>query len=143
MTTESIRPITDQASKLTDQGSKLADQTNKLADQVADKAGQALRSTQALAHDAMNTLSDRVDEARDGAVPMLNKLSSQAQTAARRGADAVRETSAQLRQRAQQATDTTVGYIKDEPVKSMLIAAATGAALMALVSLVSRSRYRD
>ena len=37
------------------------------------------------------------------------------------------------------AQDTTVGYIKDEPVKSMLIAAATGAALMALVSMMSRS----
>jgi hypothetical protein len=36
-----------------------------------------------------------------------------------------------------------VGYIKDEPVKAMLIAAATGAALMALVGLVSRSRSAD
>jgi hypothetical protein len=34
-----------------------------------------------------------------------------------------------------------VAYIRDEPVKAMLIAAATGAALMALINLVSRSRH--
>ena len=34
------------------------------------------------------------------------------------------------------ASDLTVNYIKDEPVKSILIAAATGAALMGLVSLM-------
>ena len=74
---------------------------------------------------------------------MINRLSSQAEIAARRGVEAVRETSAQLREKAQQASDSTVGYIKDEPVRSMLIAAATGAALMALVNLASRSRRND
>ena len=44
------------------------------------------------------------------------------------------------RDRAAKVSDNTVGYIKDEPMKSMLIAAATGAALMALVSLVTRNR---
>lgn len=44
---------------------------------------------------------------------------------------------------AARATDSTVSYIKDEPVKAMLIAAATGAALAALMSLLSRSRRGD
>ena len=76
-------------------------------------------------------------------MPLINRLSSQAETAARRGVDAVRDTSAQLRERAVKASDSTVGYIKDEPVKAMLIAAATGAALMALVSLITRSHRAD
>jgi ElaB/YqjD/DUF883 family membrane-anchored ribosome-binding protein len=45
-----------------------------------------------------------------------------------------------VRDTARQASDRTVGYIRDEPVRSMLVAAATGAALMALVSLMARSR---
>ena len=67
-------------------------------------------------------------------------MSSQAEAAARRGIEAVRDTSQQLRERAQQAPDMTVAYVKDEPIKAMLIAAATGALLMGLISLLSRSR---
>lgn len=39
---------------------------------------------------------------------------------------------------ANQASDKTIAYIRDEPVKSMLIAAATGAALVALARLIGR-----
>jgi hypothetical protein len=35
-----------------------------------------------------------------------------------------------------------VSYIKHEPVKSMLIAASTGAVLMGLLSLMARSNQR-
>lgn len=116
---------------------------SKTAENVADSASGAIRSTQNVANAAFDRLSDKVDSARDQAVPLINRLSTQAEAAARRGAEAVKETSAQLREKAIRAQDTTVGYIKDEPVKAMLIAAATGACLMALVSLASRSSRRD
>ena len=70
-------------------------------------------------------------------------LASEAETLARRGLDTMRERSAQFRESAVRVSDNTVGYIKDEPVKAILIAAATGAALMALVSLLSRSSRDD
>jgi ElaB/YqjD/DUF883 family membrane-anchored ribosome-binding protein len=105
--------------------------TSDFADHAERSADNAIRSTQRVANETLNNLSGKVHEVRD-----------QAETLARKGVDAVLETSAQLRERAQRATDSTVGYIKDEPVKAMLIAAATGAALMALVGLLS-SRSRD
>jgi ElaB/YqjD/DUF883 family membrane-anchored ribosome-binding protein len=111
---------------------------SNMADQAADRANSAIRSTQNAANAALDSLSDKVDDARNQAAPLLNRLSSQAEAAARRSADALRETSAQLRERAMQATDQTVGYIKDEPVKAVLIAAATGAVLMALIALMGR-----
>jgi len=117
------------------------DAATNFADQAADSANSAIRSTQNVANAAFDRLSDKVDSARDQAAPLINRLSSQAETAARRSAEAVRETSAQLREKALKAQDSTVGYIRDEPVKAMLIAAATGAALMALVGLLSRSRH--
>lgn len=117
----------------------LGQDAGKVADQAADTAQGALRSTQNVANSAFDRLSDTVDSARDQAVPLINRLSTQAQDMARKSADTVRETSAQLRDRAAKAQEQTVDYIKDEPVKAMLIAAATGAALMALVSMASRS----
>ena len=121
----------------------LTQEASNFAEHAADSAGSAIRSTQNVANAAFDRLSDKVDTARDQAVPLINRLSSQAEAAARRGAEAVKETSAQLREKAVRAQDTTVGYIKDEPVKAMLIAAATGAALMALISLASRSSRHD
>ena len=112
------------------------------ADKAADKTAGAIRSTQNVANAAFDRLGDKVDSVREQAAPMIDRLSSQAESAVRRGAEAVKDTSAQLREKALQAQDTTVAYIKDEPVKAMLIAAATGAALMALISMSSRSSNR-
>jgi ElaB/YqjD/DUF883 family membrane-anchored ribosome-binding protein len=121
-------------------GKPLSKQAADLADRTADGASSAIRSTQQMANDALDRLSDRVDDVRDRAAPAIERWSSQAEQAARRGVEAVRDTSAQLRDRALRASDSTVGYIRDEPVKAMLIAAATGAALMALLGLLGRSR---
>ena len=59
------------------------------------------------------------------------------------GIDRVREASCKLRDSAAKASEDTASYIRQDPVKSVLIAAATGAALMALVSLLTRSNRRD
>lgn len=118
----------------------LGQQAASIADHAADSATSAIRSTQNVANEAFDRLSDKVEDARSHAAPLLNRLTTQAEMAARRSADVVRDTSAQLREKAVRASDTTVGYIREEPVKSMLIAAATGAALMALIGLLSRSR---
>jgi len=118
----------------------LGQQAASLADHAAESTTSAIRSTQSVANEAFDRLSDKVEDARSQAGPLLNRLTTQAEMAARRGVDAVRDTSAQLREKALQASDTTVGYIRSEPVKAMLIAAATGAALMALIGLLSRSR---
>lgn len=110
-----------------------------LVDKAADNANGAIRSTQNVANTAFDRLADTVDSARVQAAPVLDRLSKQAETVARRGIDTVRDTSAQLRESAAQLSVTTAGHIRDEPLKAMLIAAATGAALMALVTLVNRS----
>ena len=118
------------------------EQSNALVDQAAASADRAIKSTQRVANDALDSLSGSVHELRDQAAPALNRSSEQIAALAQRGVDAVRNRSQQLRDKALRASDTTVGYIKDEPVKAMLIAAATGAALMALLGLLTRSRNR-
>jgi len=118
----------------------LADQATRFTDRAADTASSAIRSTQNVTNAALDRASDKVDSLANQAAPLINRISSQAQAAANKSLDAVRETSAQLKEKALRAQDNTVGYIKDEPVKAMLIAAATGAALMALIGLMNRSR---
>lgn len=59
-----------------------------------------------------------------------------------RGIDAVRITAREWRHQALDAPDGTAAYVKAEPFKAMLMAAATGAALMGLLSLLSRPRHR-
>lgn len=66
-------------------------------------------------------------------------LVEQVSAMAHRGMDSVRDTSHLLRIKAERASDTTVNFIKEEPVKAVLISAAAGMALVALVKLVARS----
>ena len=118
---------------------KLAEQTNNLADQAAISADSAIKSTQRVTNEALDSLAGSVQDLRQQAAPLLERASTQASALARRSVDTVRDTAQQLRERALRASDSTVNYIKDEPVKAMLIAAATGAGLMALLSLMTRS----
>jgi ElaB/YqjD/DUF883 family membrane-anchored ribosome-binding protein len=116
------------------------DPSNGLVDRAAQSADDAIRATQRAANHALDGLAGSVQDMRQQAAPRLNQAGERVGALAQRGVDALRDSSQQLRERALHASDTTVNYIKDEPVKSMLIAAATGAALMALIGLMSRTR---
>ena len=125
------------ASNVGDQLSSAADGAARSAQQGIDSAA---RSAQHGIDSTADALSNKLEEVRSQAEPLLNRVSAQAEAAARRGIDAVKDGSQQLREKALRASDSTVAYVKDEPVKAMLIAAATGAVLMGLVSLMGRSR---
>lgn len=86
------------------------DTTHTLVEQASESADAAIQSTQRLAHQALEGVSHSLQSARD-----------------------------QVREGAAQVSDRTVTYIRDEPVKSMLIAAATGAAIVALARFAGRS----
>ena len=120
--------------------SSTTDHTGQLTSQAAAAADTAIRATEKLTHDALNGLSDSVNGLRNEIGPMVHRASGQVSDLAHRGAEAVRQRSHQLSEGAEAAKVRTRDYIRDEPVKSVLIAAATGAALMGLLSLLSRTR---
>ncbi len=113
---------------------------NKLVDQAAASADQAIRSTQRVANDALDGLAGSVQDLREHAAPMVDRVAERASAIAHHGADAVRERSHQLSEGAHRMVDGTRSYVRDEPVKSLLIAAATGAVLMGLLAVLSGSR---
>ena len=110
-----------------------------IVDSAANTADQVIRSSQRVANQTLDQLSSGVDTVRAQAAPVLNRLATDTEQFTRRSVDKVREGSQQLRGQALRATNTTLGYIKEEPVKAVLIAAAIGAVLMALVTLVGRA----
>ena len=83
----------------------LAQQGQDIADKAAGTAQGAIRSTQRAADQALDSLSSKVDDLRSQAGPLLNRVTTQAEAAARRGIEAVRDTSQQLREKALRAAD--------------------------------------
>lgn len=118
------------------------DKAGNLIDQASRSADQAIRATQTAANSAVDSAAHSLQDLRQQTTPMVERASDQVSAMAHRGMDSVRDTSHQLRRKVEHASDNTIGYIRHEPVKSVLIAAATGAALMALVSLLTRPRDR-
>jgi ElaB/YqjD/DUF883 family membrane-anchored ribosome-binding protein len=79
---------------------------------------------------------ERTNSLADQAAPSVNDTD----TLAERGADAVRAGIRQARDNARRASRSASKYIKSGPIKSLMIVAAVGAALMAVVGLVVRQR---
>lgn len=121
---------------------RLHDDVESTADRLSGRAGYAfddtLDATQRAARRSLERLSDGADEMRDQFAPRLQRWAGQASELARRSGEAMRHGSERLRDGALHASDRTVGYVRHEPVKSMLIAIAAGAALVALAGLLGR-----
>ena len=92
--------------------------------------------------DADWAATDDTDWAAHDPIALLSRVGQRARDAASDGYDAAREQAAVLRERGQKAVDSTRGYVADEPIKSLLIAAAVGAAVIALVEVVRIRRNR-
>jgi len=113
-------------------------QAKTLADQAANAANIAIKSTQRATDNAFDSLAGGVQSLRLQAAPAINRAGALAQ----QGVNSVRDTAQQMREGALHATDSTISYIKEEPIKAMLIAAAAGAGLMALLRLMTGSSNR-
>lgn len=85
--------------------------------------------------DASNSLMAHAVQSADEAVQSTQRLANQAVNGV---TNSFQSAGKQVRDSAHLASDKTVAYIREEPVKSMLIAAATGAALAVLASLAAR-----
>jgi ElaB/YqjD/DUF883 family membrane-anchored ribosome-binding protein len=117
-----------------------ADTLNTLADQAANTASDAIHSTQRATNSTLDSLNSTVQDLRKQAAPLLNHASATANAYLQQGMDAMHNGSNKVRAQARRASACTVHYIKDEPVKAILLAAAAGAVLSALVRMASRAR---
>lgn len=86
------------------------------------------------------SITTPIQNAVDQVAPLLHGATDEANAIAQRGLHAVQDSALQLREKASRTGEATVRYIQQEPVKSVLLAAATGAVLMGVISLLSRTR---
>jgi ElaB/YqjD/DUF883 family membrane-anchored ribosome-binding protein len=93
--------------------------------------------------DVANAAASALDHAGEQASHMASSYAKRGADALREGSHQLQDKAAHLQERAQRASDSTVTYIKEEPVKAMLMAAATGAVLMGLIGLMSRLGHRN
>ena len=89
--------------------------------QAANSAGQAIENT-------LNSVS-----------PALQQAADQLNTLAQQGMGSLHVGSHEISEQARRASQWTTAYIRDEPIKSVLMAAAIGAAAMALYGLLRKS----
>ena len=83
--------------------------------------------------DAARNVADAAHALQDRSADALDEASRQMSTWAQDGLDAARSGSLRLQASARHAREDTSAYIRHEPLKAVLIAAAAGATLMALV----------
>ena len=116
--------------------------SNTASSEHFTRAAAALKAAERDAHAAIDSAVDGLASAYGEAKPLLSRVTSQAKGYAQDGYDAAREQAAALRERSQKAVESTRGYVSEEPIKSLLIAAAVGAAVIALVEVVRIRRNR-
>ncbi|MES2281245.1 MAG: hypothetical protein V4542_07515 [Pseudomonadota bacterium] len=106
--------------------------------QTAEKA---VDNTRAYANDALDRAEDKVRELRGNVDPMIEALATKAQKLARQSLDMAAEAKEKAQQSLSRYASATTQYVSEQPVRSVLIAAAVGAAVALLVS-ASRNRNR-
>lgn len=109
-------------------------------DRAADLAQQAIDGTRRTANGALDKVEAEIQEAREDGALSLSRAVGKVEAMAARTREQARDATHRARERLQDAGDQTRAYIRDEPVKSVLIAAVAGAAMAGLIGWLVRSR---
>jgi ElaB/YqjD/DUF883 family membrane-anchored ribosome-binding protein len=91
----------------------------------------------------MNPNTSSVDNGRIQSDPGARPIHTDASERVRRGVDSVRACARRLTAGARSASEGASNYVKNEPIKALLIASTVGAALSAVIGLINRSRDND
>ena len=122
----------------TGNASRLANDTGTAIRHATDEAlrsgANAVDSTRNFANDALDKAEDKVRELRGNIDPLVDQLASKAQKLARQSLDMASEAKDRAQQSFNRAADVTTRYVAEQPLRSVLIAAAVGAAVALLVS---------
>ena len=111
----------------------------QLSDDMLQSTEQAVESTRALANESLDQASSKVRELQSSFKPAFEEVAERAKQALSRGLDTATETRLQAQKSLGRYADATGRYVAEQPVKSVLIAAATGAALAALLIAATRN----
>ena len=112
----------------------------KVSDDMMSSADKAFESTREHSNQALDRAESKFRELRGSVDPMIEMLTSKAQKMARQSLDLAAEAKERAEKSFMQAADSTTRYVSKQPMRSVLIAAAVGAAVALLVSTL---RHRN
>ena len=121
-------------------GNDVAKQGQDFADKAADKVQSGIESARQTGHAVSDKVSNVVETARSQTGPTIRKAADQAQTLLGQGMDSAKAAAQQVRDSAAQASESIVSFTKENPVKAILMAAASGALLVTLLNAIYRPR---
>jgi ElaB/YqjD/DUF883 family membrane-anchored ribosome-binding protein len=104
------------------------------SDDLLQGAGKVVDSGREYANRALDHAEDKVRELRGDVDPLVDMLASKAQKLARQSLDMAAEAKDRAQQSLSRYAQVTTRYVAEQPVRSVLIAAAVGAAVALLVS---------
>lgn len=90
--------------------------------------------------DALDSVAHGASDLRDTVPTAITRAAADAEALTRRGIERARQASEAVRLKAERLSDNTVTYIKDEPIKAVLLAAGAGAMVALVIGWFSRSR---
>ena len=112
---------------------------------TAESIGDALSSAEGLAQHAATAAADQVNQSLHNLVqevsPTLTNMAERVAQMSRHSVAAMKNGQHQISNSLHDAKDSTVSYIRHEPVKSVLIAAALGATVVTVFNLLTRSKH--
>ncbi|MFY3384540.1 hypothetical protein [Paracidovorax sp. MALMAid1276] len=120
---------------------KAATTARHITDDVLQSAEDAVKSTRKAANTTLDRAEEGVRTLRSHTDPAIDDLAARAQDLATRGIDYCAEASARARRQVMEAADATGKYVAEQPGKSLVIAAASGALLATLVMWASRRHH--
>jgi hypothetical protein len=118
----------------------MIDKGNELAEKAAAKADKAITTSQHAVADAEKTIQAGLRQVKEAVPITLSRAASQAEELARSGIDKARAAGSTVAVKANRVGEQTADYVRSEPTKALLMAAAAGAAATLLVTWATRRR---
>ena len=100
---------------------------------------QATELTRSYAKEALDQAEGKIRELRGNVDPMVDKLADTAQKLARQSMDMATEAKHKAEESVARYAGMTTKYVSEQPMRSVLIAAAVGAAIALLVAAATRN----
>jgi ElaB/YqjD/DUF883 family membrane-anchored ribosome-binding protein len=118
----------------------MIDKGNELAEKAAAKVDKAITTSQHAIADAEKTIQAGLRQVKEAVPITLSRAASQAEELARSGIDKARAAGSTVAVKANRVGEQTADYVRSEPTKALLMAAAAGAAATLLVTWATRRR---
>jgi ElaB/YqjD/DUF883 family membrane-anchored ribosome-binding protein len=115
--------------------------TRSLTANVADSASSAIGATKHVADKALDSAQNGVDSLREKIPAMVGSTVSELERLTRAAVEYAHSAYSTASERLDAAGECTVSYVRQKPVKAVIIAAAGGAALAGVLTWLARSRH--